>query len=137
MADQSKKDDVVVKKVNAYPIAFRLKTAERTVAGQIVKLTLQGFLAEIEAKDLKPGEHFDVSFEIPVFHSFVSERGIMVKLYNRWAGDPVRAASAVEQSAQSTGPHVIRLIEVHFESLSPKSHESISTFLRALNKNSA
>lgn len=122
-----------VKKVKAYPIAATLKSAGGAFPAQVVKLTPQGFLAEITASNLQPGEHFEVTFELPVVHQVVTELCVMVKLYNQWAGSAATQAQAAAAGAPIQ-PGILRLCEMHFQNFSDQGKGHVLSFLRALNK---
>lgn len=142
MSDQN----VNVKKVKAYPFAAQFKTASRTLPAKIVKLTLQGFLAEVSSGLLQPGDHFEVSFELPALHTLVTAPGTVVKIYNQWAGNSTKLGSGAAPSpsvnpdpgkagpAAAASPSVLRLVEVHFQSLPLTDKEKIVEFLQALAK---
>lgn len=134
-------DGVVVKKVKAFPIAAGIKTAEgQFIPVQIVKLTKQGFLAELAPTPIQPGEKFEVHFEIPVYHTKISEPVVMVKLYQHWGQNsaPVSAdksASAAEPTLQpQQGAGIMHLVEMHFQNLSITSRNHIDTFLSQVQK---
>ena len=123
-----------------------------TMNGQIVRLTLQGFLAEVAPSNLQPGDRFDVSFTIPVLNASISEPVVMIKLYSQW-GEQNRASSPTVTNAEKdpqgstpVGPNltsgspkaegrpVVHLIEVHFQSLGLTARSAITQFVRATGK---
>lgn len=147
--------DPRVKKVSAYPIPVAIKTAAATLNGQIVRLTLQGFLAEIAPSNLQPGDRFEVSFSIPVINTAVTEPGVMIKLYSQWGAQkndqkgsssepaapekdqPAPAPNAPNLtlgSPSAEGRPVVHLIEVHFQSLGLNARAAVSQFVRATGK---
>lgn len=128
-------DQVKVKKVKAYPFPLQIMTDSGVIQGQVVKLTLQGFLAEVPSSALQTGEKVQVSFELPVLHAVINEPGVMVKLYTQWGGRGQTQGPA-EASSAASNVHHLHLIEIHFKPLSIAGSESISTFLRSLNKTS-
>lgn len=134
MSDQN----VNVKKVKAYPIPMQLKTESDVFPARIVRLTFQGFLAEVATGQVKPGDQFDVVFELPVSRVTVAERGKTVKIYNQWTGRPSGPALPSETeptpSASASARSVIHLVEVHFVNLSFSGKENIAQFLEALAK---
>jgi len=108
-------DQLKVKKVKAYPIPGSLKQESGLVPIRIVKLVLQGFLAEVDVGYIQPGDRFQVGFELPVSHHLVSENIVIVKLYNQ----------------SRTTPVVVHLIEAHFTDLSTVNKVRVTEFLRA------
>lgn len=108
-------DQLKIKKVKAYPIPGSLKQESRPESGfvpiRIVKLVLQGFLAEVDVGYIQPGDRFHVSFELPVSHHLVLENIVIVKLYNHSSG--------------------ANLIEAHFVDLSTVNKVRVTEFLRA------
>lgn len=128
---------VQIKKVKAYPIAVQFKTATAVLPGQIVKLTQNGFLAEVGATSLQPGEKFECTFELPVMHHLVTEPVVMIKFYTQWAGKsqtPNPATSAPHAEVGATGHGVLHLIEAHFTSLGETNHLKITSFLQTIQK---
>ena len=138
MADQAK-----AKKIRPFPIAVKFQLGTTEVVGQIMKLTLQGFLAEVGVSTLKPGERFDCAFELPVLHYQVAAPGVMVKLYNQWGGKPDAPAAGTSTNAPLTLlptvgddslAKVVHLIEYHFTNLSSQNRTKIQIFLNAIQK---
>lgn len=128
-----------VKKVKAYPFPVNFQIGTLAVPGQIVKLTLQGFLAEVGLGSLKPGDRFECSFELPVLHHFISSPGVMMKLYNQWSGSSEAAVGVSNEpkppapgEGSTSGPNVLHLIEFHFQNLSAENRGKIQAFLSAL-----
>jgi hypothetical protein len=137
---------VQVKKVRAYPIPATIKVGTGSVPGQVVKLTVQGFLVEFNLKTIKPGDKFEVWFEIPVLKHSVTEPCVVVKLYNQWAlgggpadappastGEP-KAAAQTPPATQVTPAKVAQLVECHFVSLTAPNRERITQFLNAIGR---
>jgi hypothetical protein len=139
---------VKIKKVKAFPIAGQLKTSAAAFPIQVVKLTQLGFLAEITASMLQPGEKFESIFELPVLHRPINEQVVLIKLYNQWGGNLAAmspaatgstapappANSETTNSGVSSSPAVLRLIEVHFVALSESGRGNIVNFLNTLRK---
>ena len=136
---------VQVKKVKAFPFPATIKLGTTNLPGQVVKLTVQGFLVEFTLKTIKPGDKFEVYFELPVSKHSVNEPCVVVKLYNQWA-----VGSAPEQSAEGAGKEpkvaaqtsaptvapakVAQLVECHFINLNSSSRERIQSFLNQLGR---
>lgn len=132
-----------VKKVKAYPIESQIKTSTGDAPAKIVKLTFQGFLAEIGIGTLKPGEPISFAFELPVLRQTVTGQGIVVKIYNQWGGQSPSGAQ-VQPSAPATPgaasapgdakPAILHLIEVHFHGIGDVNLTKIRSFLESLSK---
>ena len=134
-----------VKRVSAYPFPVQLKTATATIAGQIQKVTLEGFLAEIPSTSLQPGDRLDISFELPVHRVSVVQTGVTVKLYSQWGAQKAAPGAAPPtpqpESASSNltlgsptaeGRAVVQLVEIHFQPLTDAGRSAISQFMRAI-----
>lgn len=137
---------VQVKKVRAYPFPATIKIGTGNLPGQVVKVTVQGFLVEFNLKTIKPGDKFEVWFELPVLKHSVTEPCVVVKLYNQWSlgsgpsdvpasgGEP-KAAAQTPTAAQGPAPaKVSQLVECHFVSLTPPNRERITHFLNAIGR---
>ena len=134
------------KKVSAYPFPVQLKTATAVIPGQIQKVTLEGFLAEIPSTSLQPGDRLDISFELPVHRKSVVQTGVTVKLYSQWGAQKTAAAAVATPApqAESTssnltfgsptaeGRAVVQLVEIHFQPLTDAGRSAISQFMRAI-----
>jgi hypothetical protein len=92
----------IIKKVSAYPFVGTLMHGTHPIPVSIVRLTMQGLLAEIAQTSLQPGERFDLTFELPVLHHVVMEKVMVVKFYSRWSG-PAQSASSQSSSQSSFG----------------------------------
>ena len=147
---KANQQEVVVKKVKAFPIAGQLKTGAGTaIPIKIVKLTDRGFLAEVMPTAIQPGEKFESTFEIPVQHRMINEPVVMVKLYHHWGADgaaptstpvpnPEKAPAPAATGSLSGAPAgVAHLIEVHFQNLNPDNRKHIHSFLSAATKRSS
>lgn len=143
------RDGVIVKKVKPFPIPGQIKAASgATFPIQIMKLTNLGFLAEIAPAPIQPGEKFEVHFEFPVLHRFLTELVVMVKLYQSWGASSSslpQASSAKEgentsqSQQQPAASHVgiVQLIEMHFLGLSAEGRKNIDTYLAQAQKRSS
>lgn len=132
---------VVVKKVKQYPFGVQFKTATGAFNGQIVKLTPQGFLAEVPVPTLQPLERLECAFELPVLHKSVASGVVVVKVYNQWNGGAQGAQAKATTTAPPTGPGpaastspVVHLVELHFQSLPDASKNHITSFLKSSEK---
>ncbi|MES2964946.1 MAG: hypothetical protein V4760_13730 [Bdellovibrionota bacterium] len=141
---------VQIKKVKAYPFPATIKLGTTNLPGQIVKLTVQGFLVEFNLKTIKPGDKFDVYFELPVSKHSVNESCVVVKLYNQWAlGTPTDAVPGSDGmgkepkvAAQTPSPavapaKVAQLVECHFINVNSSSRERIQMFLNQIGRSGA
>ncbi|MEK7358563.1 MAG: hypothetical protein AAB250_19110 [Bdellovibrionota bacterium] len=134
---------VQVKKIKAFPFPATIKIGTGNLPGQIVKLTVQGFLVEFNLKTIKPGDKFDIWFEIPVMKHSVSEACVVVKLYNQWAlpgaPDASNPGGEPKVAAQSPAPAVVpakvaQLVECHFISIDSRNRERITSFMNAIGR---
>jgi hypothetical protein len=142
---------VQVKKVKAFPFPASVKIGTSALPGQIVKLTVQGFLVEFNLKTIKPGDKIEVAFELPVLKHSINEACVVVKLYNQWAVGSGPAEGAAPESAAPkdakvaaqtpgapvTPAKVVQLVECHFTNLNNSSRERIQSFLNAVGRMSA
>ena len=138
----------VRKKVSPFPIPVQLLTAVGPVQGQLVKLTLQGFLAEMPIMNVQPGETLEITFEIPVTHAVVKQHCVLVKIYSHWgsathnkshnqADNSTKPAPAVDShltlgSPKAEGLSVLQLVEVHFQPLQEPGRSAIIQFMKLI-----
>ncbi len=115
----SKSGAVRVKKVRPYPIPATISGGEKPLSGNLIKLTQMGFLIEVGANFMKVGEKYQVAFDIPMANWNVHEGVVVVKSYNQFGGAVGAAA----------GGSLVRVLEMHFRSLSSASKEHIVDFL--------
>ena len=106
-------EQVVVKKVRAYPIKGQLKSLSTgtSISMSIVKLTEIGFLAEVAPTAMQPGEKFDCNFEIPVMNHAIAGPVALMKLYHQG---------------------VFHLVEMHFMMIGEAERMRIQSFLHAI-----
>lgn len=142
MSEQTK-----VKKVRAYPIPATLTLGTANLSGQVVKLTPQGFLLECPLTALKPGDKFEIKFELPVLNVSIAEACVLVKVYSHWGTMPTGGSAAAEGGSLTPPPgqqatpgaapassKVNLLIEAHFQNASLQGKERINSFLNALSR---
>jgi hypothetical protein len=126
---------VKVKKVKAFPIAATVKVGTAALQGQVVKLAPQGFLVELAIGHFRPGDKFEITFELPVMHHEITEQCVVMKIYTQWAGnkssDPASAAKPPEGGASAQGKSQF-LIESHFVALNAVNRGKVDAFLRAV-----
>lgn len=141
---------VQVKKVKAFPFPASVKIGTGVLPGQVMKLTVQGFLVEFSLKTIKPGDKIEITFELPVLKHSITEACVVVKLYNQWALSssgadsaspavpPKDAKVAAQTPAAGVAPaKVTQLVECHFLNLNSSSRERIQSFLNAVGRMSA
>ena len=127
----------VKKKVAPFPIPVQFVTAAGPVQGQLVKLTLQGFLAEIPSMSVQPGESLEVTFEIPVTHAVVKQHCVFVKIYSHWGPKATKTAPVTDShltlgSPKAEGLSVLQLVEVHFQPLQEPGRSAILQFMKLI-----
>ena len=130
--------NATVKKVKPYPFKATLKDTRGAYPGNILKLTLQGLLIEVEGTAVQPGERVDVNFVTPVLHGSVVLVGVVIKVYNQLTmktlgltPGPLMQGQQVQpgQATKPAGP--IHLLEVHYKSVPPDSMSRIAMFLES------
>lgn len=109
---------IVKVKVSPYPISVTFGTPPNVIRGRIVKLSLKGFLAEVDDSHITVQERLTAQFTLPVFGSSYSEAVVVVKAYNKLTAKTEKGAA------------VQRLIEFHFLGL--KNVAEIEKFLRQI-----
>ncbi len=119
---QSKKPQIVTKKVSAFPFPAEVKVEAASLKAQVVKLSTQGFMIETEANHLRPGDKIDFGFNLPVLHHTIQSQGVVIKIYSQFAG-----AQKNEQTGQA-----LNLVEVHFKNLSIDQKNHLYDFLKRL-----
>jgi hypothetical protein len=124
---QIKDSQARVKKVSAFPFEIEYKTAAATLKAQVVKLSSQGFMMELEGNNLRLGERIEFSFILPVLGHLIASGGVVIKIYSQFAG----ALTASEH-----GGH-INLIEIHFKNLTIDQKNFIYDFLKKLQTSKA
>lgn len=115
----SKPQQVVVKKVKAYPIeaALDLNGVKRPI--DVVYLSPSGFLARLKTPAMVTvGEYYHTVFELPVAHTYVNAQVRVIKTYDRSTDLKTRT--------------VERMAELHFETLSEDHKKNILSFLSAI-----
>lgn len=127
MAEKSK---VVVKKVKPYPIVAKFEKEAKVFYGNIVKLTLTGFLIELNDHFVSVAELYACSFHFPVIEAGVCEPVKVVKTYDQFR-PPTHPAVAVDGQSSSDSV-AVRVAELHFEKLQLESRDKIKKFLIAI-----
>jgi len=117
MSDKSD-SNVKVVKVSPYPISVTFGTPPTTFRGKILKLTLKGFLAEVENPQLTVHEKTEANFTLPVLGEDLKEPVLVVKTYDRMTGKT------------AGGVLVNRLLEFHFIHLAKE--KDIRDFLKQI-----
>ncbi len=120
-----------IKRVKAYPFPASLKTGSAALSGQVMKLVPQGCMIEVAGSNLQPGDMVEISFETPVLHGSVAASCVVVKVYNQLTGGSL-APTEASAAAKAGSPTAIRILELHFRSMSPSARTSIQQFLTAI-----
>ena len=113
------KEKVVKVKVSPYPIPIAIAIPQRAFKGNIVKLTLIGFLAEVPDAFLT-GNKADVQFILPVLGLEFKEPVVVIKVYDQYQGKTEK------------GAEVYRLVEFHFRTVSSDTKDKILRFLKKI-----
>lgn len=111
--------------------------------GQILKLTLVGFMAELQTPFLQAGDKIEVTFELPVTKKLVKEQCVVIKLYNQWRPQEESSPGpeTLDASANTPAPIPIpghkpgtvqHIAEIHFKPLTQAGKSAINEFLRRL-----
>lgn len=127
-------EEVVVKKVQPYPIKCRFEADGKLFFGNIVKLTTHGFIVELNDIFVSVQQKFLVEFDTPVLGDLISGSVQVVKTYDQYRntqnipydekGEPIEvdAGSSV----------AVRIAEFHFKDLMSLQKEKIKKFLVAI-----
>ncbi len=126
---QNKNVQSRVKKISAFPfvVEFTPSTAVAATKAQVVKISSQGFMMEMEGNPPRIGERIDFSFTLPVFGYLIASGGIVIKIYSQFTG----AMTLAEH-----GGH-LNLIEIHFKNLTIDQKNFIYDFLKKLQTSKA
>lgn len=116
MSEQNAK--TVKVKVSPYPISVVFGVPPNISRGKIVKITMKGFLAEVENPHMMVREKFEALFTLPVLGVDYQESVVVIKTYDRLA------------SKTEAGAVVHRLIEFHFLNL--KNFGDLEAFLKQI-----
>lgn len=120
--DQNKKVEKRIKKVNAFPFEVEFKTPSLSSKAQVVKLSSQGFMMEIEGNYLRPGESLEFNFTLPVLNHVIVSTGTVVKIYTQFPG-----ALTIADRGEA-----LNLIEIHFRGLTLDQKNYVYDFLKKL-----
>lgn len=123
MSDQNSSEKKVIKKVTPYPIMTSI-TQDGTSSptqGQILKLTPIGFLARFQSDFFKVGDNYHCQFELPVYHTQISEDVKVIKTYD---------GLAVKASEAQLGR--VYTVEFHFRDASHPHRLTIQKFMAAI-----
>ena len=110
-----------VKVVKAFPLKCGFKSEAGAFPGQILKMNLMGFIADIGAVQPRAGDRFEVTFDLPVLGHSVATVGVVVKTYNQLGG--VSAPPGVASS------NLACMVEMHFRGLNDVDKSKISSYL--------
>ena len=124
-------DKVVVKKVQPYPILAKFDDQNGKVfAGNIVKLTLVGFLVELNEVVINVQQKFSVSFEFPVLEKAIETSVHVVKTYDQFRDPTVPPVNPDGTPAPESV--AVRLAELHFLQAESHDRDKIKQFLVAI-----
>ena len=126
---QNKSVQTRVKKVSAFPfeVEFKASAAAAGTKAQLVKLSGQGFMMEMEGNPPRIGERIDFSFNLPVLGHAIASVGIVIKIYSQFSG---------AMTSPEHGGH-LNLIEIHFKNLTIDQKNFIYDFLKKLQTSKA
>lgn len=112
----NKTEKVIIQKIKPYPIETSLEQEGKKFSGNILKLTLKGFIMDMKSSFVKVGQEYLVVFEIPVLREFIRGKCKVIKTY--------------DHSTEGVGAQ--RMAEMHFLALDDEYRERIKKFLSAI-----
>ena len=124
---------VVIKRVNPYPISAQVMGEGVQFVGSIHKATTRGVFLEIGQQLVSLGQNFEVSFELPVFHVRIRAKAVVMKFVDR-IKEPTKEELMKLQPREKLKPQVQRLAELHFENLPQESRQAIERFCLRINQ---
>jgi hypothetical protein len=111
-------ENVMIKKVKPYPFAVQFSKEGQVFAGQVLKLVMHGFMADVGAVVAKVGDIYQVQFTLPGSHSLTVAAMKVIKTYDRYQGGEVQKAA--------------HLVEFHFVNPTDDLRARIKTFLKQI-----
>lgn len=112
------------------PVPAALEIDSQTQNGDILKLTMQGFLMELDAVKFKVGSFGTVTFQILDENITVIERVRSIKHYDKFFRKT--PSKNKETNNLSPEPSPRKLVEMHFAKLSEQNRRNIHKFLTKL-----
>ena len=112
------------------PVAATLEVDSQSQSGSILKLTMQGFLIELDAVKFKAGAFGTISFSIPEQDVTINERVRSIKHYDKF----FRKTPSLNKDPNNLQPEPSpkKLVEMHFAKLSESNRRHIHKFLTRL-----
>ena len=115
----NKTEKVIVQKVKPYPFEASLEQEGKKISGDILKLTLKGFIMDMKRSLVMVGQEYLVVFEVPVLREYIRCKCKVIKTY--------------DQSMEGVGTQ--RRSEMHFLGLDEEYQGRIKKFLSAIGQN--
>ena len=112
----SKTEKVIVQKVKPYPFPATLEQESKKIPGDILKLTLKGFIMDMKRSLVMVGQEYLVIFEVPVLREYIRCKCKVMKTY--------------DQSIEGAGTQ--RRAEMHFLGLDEEYQGRVKKFLSAI-----
>lgn len=137
---------MIKKKVAPYPFPVQIQTESAPISGYMLKLTAQGFLADMGSAVLKVGKETIAKFSLPAGYGSIECRVRIIKTYDSYRekrqGIKVAAAPSTEEASPDapTDPAIpapppagnkFRMVEAHFVQVSEQITDRIGQFLQA------
>ena len=116
----TKSEKVIIHKVKPYPIESTLEQEGKKIPGQILKLTLKGFIMDMKRSVVQVGKEYEIIFELPVLREYIRSKCKVIKTY--------------DQSTEAEGTQ--RRAEMHFLGLDEEYHGRIKKFLVSIGQTS-
>lgn len=116
MSDQPVK--VVKKKIKPYPFDGTLEVNAQKIEIEVVYVGVKGAIVRLKNQILHVGAYYQLMFEIPVSHEFVSTQVRVLKTYDK-------TLDIKEKSVE-------RLAELHFQDLTKEHRSRINAFTAAI-----
>lgn len=107
-------------KVSPYPIAATIFGTTAPIKGNIVKVTMTGFLVEVPVNPFVAAEKYEVQFVLPVIGVDFKESVVVIKSYDKFQGK------------DDKGLHTYKLIEFHFRNMNGSKKQELENFLRQI-----
>lgn len=137
---------VIKKKVPPYPFPVQIQTESAPLSGYMLKLTENGFLADMGAAVLKVGKETIAKFSLPAGFGSIECRVRIIKTYDTYrevrpgikvapapTAEPVSTEAPTDPAIPAPAPpgNKIRIVEAHFVQVSEQITNRIGQFLQA------
>lgn len=114
------------------PFPATIQDGATNISGFVMKLTINGFLFELDQIPFRAGAMLFVTFQVPNSEVIVAEKVRSIKHYDRYFRQPPKKKPKTSEEIVADENKPKKLVEFHFVQLKPENLTALQKYLLQL-----